>query len=636
MSLSEISEKTVQDDFETVSVKPVGWKGRAVNILSFFYLKNPSLPPPKSSIHDAVLTPEASAGFLSLLWFSWITPLLSLGYARPLEASDLYKLQDQHSATRIADSILESFERRRIAANAYNARLENGEVGPGLKGIWWSIRGVRSEREKAWREKDGKRKASLILAMNDSVNWLLWSAGILKVIGDTAQVTSPLVVKAIINFATESYVGHIAGTRTPPISTGIGLSFALLALQLITSWSTNHFFYRSMTCGVLLRGGLITAIYSRALSLSSRARVNMSNGRLVNHISTDVSRIDFCMNWFHTAWTAPIQLIICLILLLINLGPSALAGFALFVIATPINTMSVKRLFTVRIKSMAWTDKRSKLLQEMLDGMRVIKFFSWEIPFLKRISEYRQLEMAYIRSLLISRAAPNALAISLPALASVLAFVTYSLTGHPLDAANVFSSLTLFQLIRMPLMFLPMSLSSIADAATACERLYEVFEAETLDETLDHNKDLDVAIRVKGADFNWDSPPPQPEEKKEKSDKNGMFDKKNKFKPSAPSTPSPVDEAKIFKITGVDLEIPRCQLVAIVGAVGAGKTSLLQGLIGEMRRTVGTVEFGGSVAYCAQSAWIQAKCDHSRQHLFRTAFRGGKILECCARFLPGT
>jgi hypothetical protein len=151
-----------------------------------------------------------------------------------------------------------------------------------------------------------------------------------------------------------------------------------------------------MACGVLLRGGLITAIYSRALSLSSRARVNMSNGRLVNHISTDVSRIDFCMNWFHMAWTAPIQLIICLILLLINLGPSALAGFALFVIATPINIVGVKHLFSIRIKSMAWTDKRSKLLQEMLGGMRVIKFFSWEIPFLKRISEYRQLEMAYV------------------------------------------------------------------------------------------------------------------------------------------------------------------------------------------------------------------------------------------------
>lgn len=201
--------------------------------------------------------------------------------------------------------------------------------------------------------------------------------------------------QAIITFATESYVGHITGTSTPPIGTGIGLCFALFILQLITSWCTQHFFYQSMGCGVLLRGGLITAIYSKALSLSPRARAQMTNGRLVNHISTDVSRIDFCMGYFHMSWAAPIQLTICLILLLINLGPSALAGFALLIVATPINTMVVKRFFSIRIKSMVWTDKRSKLLQEMLSGMRVIKVFSWEIPFLKRIAEYRQLEMAY-------------------------------------------------------------------------------------------------------------------------------------------------------------------------------------------------------------------------------------------------
>ena len=152
-----------------------------------------------------------------------------------------------------------------------------------------------------------------------------------------------------------------------------------------------------MSSGVLIRGGLITAIYSRSLSLTARARVNLSNGELVNHISTDVSRIDFCMGYFHMSWAAPIQLIICLILLLINLGPSALAGFAFLLIGVPVQTYGVKRFFSLRVKSMAWTDKRSKLLQELLSGMRVIKLFSWEVPFLKRISEYRHNEMKYVR-----------------------------------------------------------------------------------------------------------------------------------------------------------------------------------------------------------------------------------------------
>jgi ABC transporter transmembrane region len=135
---------------------------------------------------------------------------------------------------------------------------------------------------------------------------------------------APLVVKALINFATESYADHrIPGSasKAPSIGVGIGLTFGLLALQMVTSLCTHHFFYRSTSTGVLLRGGLITAVYQRSLRLTSRARSTLTNGKLVNHISTDISRIDFCCGYFHMAWAAPIQMTICLILLLINLGP---------------------------------------------------------------------------------------------------------------------------------------------------------------------------------------------------------------------------------------------------------------------------------------------------------------------------
>ena len=53
------------------------------------------------------------------------------------------------------------------------------------------------------------------------------------------------------------------------------------------------------------------------------------------------------------------------------------------------------------------------------------------------------------------------------------------------------------------------------------------------------------------------------------------------------------------------MQIKRGQLVAIVGAVGAGKSSILSGLIGEMLHLSGSVTFGGKIAYCSQSAFIQ-------------------------------
>ena len=87
-------------------------------------------------------------------------------------------------------------------------------------------------------------------------------------------------------------------------------------------------------------------------------------------------------------------MIICLILLLLDLGPSALAGFAIFFLAFPFQTYAMKRMFAIRRKSMLWTDKRSKLIQELLGGIKVIKFFAWEISFLERICGYRRPEIS--------------------------------------------------------------------------------------------------------------------------------------------------------------------------------------------------------------------------------------------------
>jgi len=117
-----------------------------------------------------------------------------------LEAPDLWKLQPERGAAHIAELITSSFERRVKEAEEHNIRLANGEIKPGLKRIWWSIRGKRAEKEKEWRENSGKAKASLIWAMNDSVKWWFWSAGLLKVVGDTSQVTSPLVVRVCLIF----------------------------------------------------------------------------------------------------------------------------------------------------------------------------------------------------------------------------------------------------------------------------------------------------------------------------------------------------------------------------------------------------------------------------------------------------
>ena len=161
------------------------------------------------------------------------------------------------------------------------------------------------------------------------------------------------------------------------------------------------------------------------------------------------------------------------------------------------------------------------------------------------------------------------------------------------------------------------SFSAITDAANAAERLSEVFEAELLEETNKVNENLPVAIEVKGATFTWDTPPPDEEKDKTKNQqRQSKFPSKfhsskhnAKVEAAAISATEKAtqaeEEERIFQIRDISMEIPRGLLVAVVGPVGSGKTSLLQGLIGEMRKTSGSITFGGSVGYCPQSAWIQ-------------------------------
>lgn len=130
-----------------------------------------------------------------------------------------------------------------------------------------------------------------------------------------------------------------------------------------------------------------------------------------------------------------------------------------------------------------------------------------------------------------------------------------------------------------------------------------MFLGEVLEDMPETDPDLDVALNVENVSFTWDAPPPEPEDTKSK--KKG---KKDKTFASALET---LKDGPLFQLRDVSLSIPRGKLVAFVGPVGSGKTSLLQGIIGEMRRVPdeagnkGNITFGGSVGYCPQSAWIQ-------------------------------
>ncbi|KIJ14255.1 hypothetical protein PAXINDRAFT_169871 [Paxillus involutus ATCC 200175] len=596
-------------------------------------------PPPPASLEDAKMIPLATANIFSELTFTWITDLMVLGYQRTLQASDLYKMDSARQAGGLSEKLEAAWARRLAAAADWNERLEKGDIHPSyLARLSFALRAIPANQddkaltyaerrvalEKYWRQVDGRKEASLAWALNDVLGRMFWLGGVFKVIGDTAQLMGPIVLKSIITFSEQRAAARTAGEPGPSIGLGIGMALGLFFLTITTSICTQQFFWRSMATGVLARAALITSIYERGVSLTGKARVKLTNATLVNHISTDVSRIDACAQWFHAAWTAPIQVTVCLIILLVELGPSALAGFALFVLIIPIQQRIMSLQHRIRLRSIVWTDRRAKVLVEVLSAMRVVKYFSYEVPFLQKIFELRKQELREIRKINHSSSASLALASSLPVLAATMAFVTYTLTAHSLNIAIIFSSLSLFNLLRQPMSFMPRALSTIPDAASAIERLSDIFRAELIKgDTLVINREQGAALILKDVTFEWESSEKVDETVPEISVESGRgrgrgrggrgggrggTRGRGRGKGGAKGKNVEMNEGKegpIFQVRNVTLTIPRGQLAAIVGPVGSGKSSLLQGIVGEMRRVSGHVSLGGPVAYCPQTAWIQ-------------------------------
>lgn len=336
----------------------------------------------------------------------------------------------------------------------------------------------------------------------------------------------------------------------------------------------------------------------------------------VNLMSVDTYRIDQASGLFHIIWTAPISCLITLAMLLVNLTYSALAGFALLVIGVPVLTRAIKSLFARRKSINKITDQRVSLTQEILQSVRFVKFFGWEASFLRRIEDFRNREISAIQVLLAIRNAIMAVSLSLPIFASMLSFITYSLTNHNLAPAEVFSSLALFNGLRMPLNLLPLVIGQVTDAWSSLSRIQEFLLAEEREEEVTFKPDGPNAVEMRNASFTWERTPTQDaegtvggplKEKRERQSRRNAKGEKNGNPPgdSSEEASTLVEEHEPFKLQNLNFEIGRNELVAVIGTVGSGKTSLLAALAGDMRKTSGEVVLGASRAFCPQYAWIQ-------------------------------
>ncbi|EPS37568.1 hypothetical protein H072_8744 [Dactylellina haptotyla CBS 200.50] len=576
-----------------------------------WYRRNPlksRVPPPVPDTRE--ISREKNSNILSQLSFWWINNLMTVGYNRPLELNDIPLLPPERRVEPAVIKITEEFKKRAARGDKY----------------------------------------PLLMALNHVFFRTFWTAGACRLLGDVLQVLSPQMLRYLITFAQNAYFGH-----PDPVGQGVGLAVGLLLMQWVASTCISQFLYRGMLTGGMARASLISMIYEKSTVISSRARAvgrrigdgeskelteeeqkalekeqkkkakaaarpgaamdnlpGWPNGKVVNLMGTDTYRVDQAASWSHMMWTAPIQVAITIALLIVNLGVSALAGLGLIFLMTPF-IMWVVSVLAKRRKAMNQiTDKRVGLMQEILQGVRFVKFFAWEESFLQELRNLRRREIRSIQYLLAIRSATNAISMSLPVFASILAFVTYSLSHPGLNPATIFASIGLFNALRLPLNFLPVVISQSIDAFLSLQRIQEYLLQEEEEETRSIDPEQKDAFVLKDASFTWETTgPAKPMDmgKYGKDGKDGKKGKKDKkaldVKPQLDEKPKEEKDLEPFTINNINLDISRNELLAIVGTVGSGKSSLLAALAGDMRKTNGTITQGASMAYCPQSAWIQ-------------------------------
>ena len=207
--------------------------------------------------------------------------------------------------------------------------------------------------------------------------------------------------------------------------------------------------------------------------------------------------------------------------------------------------------------------------------MKSIKLYAWTKAFAKRLNYVRnERELGTLRKIGASQAFANFTWSTTPFLVSCSSFAVFVLIqDKPLTTDIVFPALTLFNLLTFPLAVLPMVITAIVEASVAIERITNFFIAEELQEdaVLIQKPAKTVgeeSVRVRDATFTW-----------------------NKY------------ESKRV-LEDITFSSRKGDLSCVVGRVGAGKSSFLQSLLGDLWKIKGEVVLRGNSAYVAQSPWV--------------------------------
>ncbi|XBW38273.1 hypothetical protein QEN19_003862 [Hanseniaspora menglaensis] len=568
-----------------------------------------------------------NANFFSKLFFLWCIPIVGVGYKRTIQPQDLQKLTPEMKVAALTETFYKIWYKEVSNLIAKYKKEHPEEEYP-------EFPSVKDERHYFYGKLQ-PGKFTLVKVLYLTLLKKHSKAIIFAALGNCSAACNPLVTKRLINFVEEKQIYH-----SLHVNKGVGYAIAATLIMLSNGLLFNHFFYMSTLAGTQTKGIMQSVLLAKSFKLSSSSRNDYSNGVLTSMMSSDMQRLELAIALQPFLWGFIPPAVICLVLLLVNIGPVSLIGFAIFILLIFITIRAFKSIISIRIKANKETDTRVTYMREVLNSLKMIKFYAWEDAYEKNIVEVRSREVYETKKMLYTRNFFTALGIIMPTLSTLVTFlVLYKVGWGGKSVGSIFSSLSTFQVMAILVFFLPMSLSTGVDALIGLQRAQKLLlsKEEQQFEARSECEDKTLSLKLENCDFEWeifDDDDVNDKESSTSSDNDGATSLASASYKEKGNETTDIDQKsevtydhekqmvsdilesdnkkskdtdmkiKFKGFHNASFEIKNGEFVMVTGAIGTGKTSLLNALAGMMPQLKGTVKQTGDLLLSGQP-WIQ-------------------------------
>ncbi|KAL5288615.1 ABCC4.2 family protein [Megaselia abdita] len=480
---------------------------------------------------DPHSNPYKNAGFISTLSFWWMKEMFTKGCQGPIREEDLYKIDSQFES----DKLSEKFN------NLWSQ--EKCRPKPSIARVVWRAFGVK----------------------------VLLVGVIYAIVQTITSSLQPLFLAYLVEY-------FVAGQNTISKSEAYFYALGIVICALIPAASSHTLNFRFVQIGTKIKVGLSGLLYRKCLTTSKSSSSDGMSAKAINVMSSSLDNFESIGN-LTDLFMKPLELVIFGYIMYLELGIPAIIGIAFLLLFIPLQIWCGKMTTHHFNATEDICDKRIKLMNEVIQGIQVIKMYAWEKSFAKIISKLRIEEvvgfkkLGIIQTILFSTRFVSTVSIFL----TIISFIYF---GGILTARKVFFISSFFNIINHGMIEeWPISVIFLTLMGVSSKRIEEFL---LTDESSQKVKEEQESRRI----VNEDS-----------LEKSIYLEKLSSKWNSDMETTKP-------DLKELNIRITENQIVGVIGEVGSGKSTFLDTLLGEVPIVNGKLAINGKISYASQQPWV--------------------------------